>query len=70
MQSCLGLSFDPDAGHIAFSRPALPPFLDEAVLRNVALGGGTADIAVKRRFSEIVIDVLRRSPGVRVTVDP
>jgi glycogen debranching enzyme len=67
MQSSLGMRFDPAKCTIAFARPALPPFLDEVVLRNVALGGGSADIAVRRQFSDIVVDVLRRGGGVRVT---
>jgi glycogen debranching enzyme len=67
MQSSLGLSFDPGLRTIRIERPALPPFLDEAVLRNVALGGGSADIAVRRQFSEVVVDVLRRSTGLTVS---
>ena len=66
MQSSLGLSFDPGASTIALTKPALPPFLDEAVLRNVALGGGSADIVVRRQFNEIVVDVLRRSAALKV----
>ncbi len=66
MQSSLGLGFDPASCTITLARPALPPFLDEAVLRNVALGGGSADIAVRRQFSEILVDVLRHDPGVSV----
>ena len=68
MQSSLGLRFDPAACTIGLARPTLPPFLDEAVLRNVALAGGSADILIQRRFGEIVVDVLRRSGGVSVEV--
>jgi glycogen debranching enzyme len=66
-QSSLGLGFDPAQGEIVLQRPALPPFLDEVVLRNVALGGGTADIAVRREGGDIVVDVLRQAGTVVVT---
>ncbi len=66
MQSCLGLAFDPAANTIAFAHPALPPFLDEVVLRQLSLAGGSADIVARRQLSGIMVDVLRCSTGLTI----
>ncbi len=66
LQSCLGLGFDADAMHVTFEEPALPLFLDEVVLRNLALGDSVLDVAVRRSGSQVVVDVLARRGSVRV----
>jgi hypothetical protein len=37
LQSCLGLSFEPEAKHIVFRPPVLPEFLNEISLTNLSL---------------------------------
>ncbi len=67
VQSCAGLAFEPGAARITFSEPFLPQFLDEIVLRGLALGGGTADVALRRSNRHVVVDVLDKKGPVGVT---
>jgi glycogen debranching enzyme len=66
LQSCLGAGFDPDSGQVTFEEPSLPEFLDEVVLRRMSIGGGSADVALRRSGRKVVVDVLERRGGVRV----
>jgi glycogen debranching enzyme len=66
LQSCLGLRFDPAAGEVCFDQPVLPDFLDEVVLRRLAIGEGSLDVALRRARHEVVVTVLARSGDVRV----
>ena len=66
LQSCLGLRFDPRAGEVCFDQPVLPDFLDEVVLRRLAIGEGSLDVALRRARHEVVVTVLARSGDVRV----
>ena len=66
LQSCLGLSFKPQANQIVFTRPTLPEFLDEVILRRLTLGGSAVDVAAKRMGTEVVIEVLSRSGDVEI----
>lgn len=66
LQACLGLGFDPERVHITFDEPALPDFLGEVTLRNLRLGGGTADVTLRRSGSKVVVDVLERRGPLRV----
>jgi glycogen debranching enzyme len=60
VQSCLGLSFDPMAGHVIFDRPALPDFIDDATLRRLALPSGALDVRLARAGAEVAVHVIRR----------
>lgn len=66
LQSSLGLSLDGAANEIVFDRPRLPDFLDEATLRNLAVGNGRADIALHRSGEKVMVEVRRREGPVRV----
>ncbi len=66
IQSCVGLAFDPDALRISFDEPVLPGFVDEIVLRNLSVGGASADVALRRSGRRAVIDVLDRKGPIRV----
>ncbi|MBR0665844.1 amylo-alpha-1,6-glucosidase [Roseomonas hellenica] len=66
LQSCLGLGFDPGEAQISFTEPVLPDFLDDVVLRNLVIGGGSADVALRRSGRSVVVDVLDRKGPVRV----
>lgn len=66
LQSCLGLGFDSEKVHITFEEPLLPDFLDEVTIRNLVLDGGSADVALRRSGSQVVVDVLERRGPVRV----
>jgi glycogen debranching enzyme len=66
LQSCLGLGFDAVAARIEFERPCLPEFLDKVVLRAVACGGASADIAIRRSRAQVLVEVLERRGDVGV----
>ncbi|MGO4155427.1 amylo-alpha-1,6-glucosidase [Cupriavidus sp. YAF13] len=66
LQACLGLNFDTREPAITFEDPSLPPFLDEVVFRNLAVGGGSADVAVRRSGERVVVDVLARQGPIRI----
>lgn len=67
LQSMIGLGFDPGRGHVTLNEPTLPRFLDEVVLRRLRAGSGLVDIALRRSRSQVVVDVLDRAGGVKVT---
>ncbi|WP_424812890.1 glycogen debranching N-terminal domain-containing protein [Roseococcus sp. YIM B11640] len=64
---CLGLGFDPVQSRIIFDEPVLPDFLHEVTLRNLAMEGRSADVTLRRSGAQVVVDVLERRGGVRVT---
>jgi glycogen debranching enzyme len=66
VQSCLGLSFSPADNSVRFDHPVLPAFLDEVVLKGLALGVGRVDVAVRRSHGEMAVSVLSRSGDIRV----
>jgi glycogen debranching enzyme len=66
LQACLGLGFDPEEIRITFHAPTMPAFLDEVVLRNLAIGNGKADVALRRSGQNVVVDVLARRGPVEV----
>jgi hypothetical protein len=50
--------------------PMLPSFVNDLVLHNVKVKGGSADIALRRSGRRVVVDVLARDGEVRVvTID-
>jgi glycogen debranching enzyme len=70
VQSCIGLGFDSEANHIIFREPTLPSFLNDLTLHDISVGGGSADIALRRSGRRVVVDVLARRGSVRVvTID-
>jgi glycogen debranching enzyme len=65
VQSCLGLGFDPDAGVVIFDEPVLPDFVEDATLRQLALGDGRLDVRLGRVNRAVAVAVLARSGGLR-----
>jgi glycogen debranching enzyme len=66
IQSCIGLSFEPNHGRIVFREPVLPQFLDELVLRRLSIESGSVDVALRRSGRRVVVDVLDRTGTVHV----
>jgi glycogen debranching enzyme len=66
LQACIGLSFDPALDQITLSHPVLPGFLDEVRLRNVSIGRGAVDLALRQAGDDVVVQVLRRDGHARV----
>jgi glycogen debranching enzyme len=70
IQSCIGLSYNPAAMQITFRDPVLPNFIDNLVLRRLAVRGGSADVVLRRSGRRVVVDVLeRRGPVQVVTIN-
>ena len=68
LQAALGLELDPAARQIRLRNPHLPPFLDEVTLRNVAIDNASADLAIRRRGSDVSVHVVRIEGNVEVSV--
>jgi glycogen debranching enzyme len=66
LQTCLGLGFEPESRRISFDNPMMPGFLDEVVLRRLAIGEDMADVAIRRSGRQVVVDVLERRGKLRV----
>jgi len=68
LRSCLGISFDPGALQITFDHPVLPGFLDQVVLRNLAIGEERIDVAIKRSDGEVAVNAVQRRGGLRLMI--
>ena len=60
IKSCMGLALEAEAQRVSFRDPVLPKFLDEIVVRNLALGDAEVDVALRRSKQNVVVDVLER----------
>lgn len=69
IQSCVGLSFEPEAQRIVFTEPVLPRFLDEVVFRQLTVNGRRADVALRRSGRHVVVDVLDKETSVNVVTN-
>ncbi|WP_205602429.1 hypothetical protein [Chelativorans alearense] len=67
LQSCLGMGFDSAGATLVFHRPMLPVFLEEVRLRGITLPQGRLDVALRQVGREVVVQVLDRQGGARVT---
>ena len=66
LQACLAISFKPH--RVVFTAPVLPDCLDELQIRNLGVGNGCLDLAVRRRESSAEISVLRSEGEVELVV--
>ncbi|HEY7547979.1 MAG TPA: amylo-alpha-1,6-glucosidase [Hyphomicrobiaceae bacterium] len=69
VQSVLGLTFDASARRVRLLRPVLPDSIGELTVRNLALGGSTADFTVRRHGRTCSVHMLRSTGGLEVAVD-
>jgi len=68
LEASLGLEFDPQNNEIRLRNPRLPVFLEEVTLRNLQLGQSDIDLKVRRRGSDVSVDIERRRGRVQVSV--
>jgi glycogen debranching enzyme len=68
LASCLGLAFAPRIRCIGFQRPALPPFLNRVVLRNLRLEEARIDVGFRRVDTEVGMVVLAREGDIQATM--
>ena len=70
IQSVLGLGFDCDPPRISFDHPLMPDFLEEIQLRQLAVDGASADVAVRRSGEEVAVHLLGRRGNIQVRTQP
>jgi glycogen debranching enzyme len=68
LQSCLGLDFDPKTRHVTFNHPILPEFLDDVMLRGLAIGEARVDVMVRRAQSLVTANVVSRTGDIHMTI--
>jgi glycogen debranching enzyme len=57
--AALGISFDPAARQIRFSRPVLPRWLNEIRLTDLRVGDASADLVLRRSQNSVAVHALR-----------
>jgi len=67
-QACLGLRISVLESRVSLVRPFLPPFLGRARIRNLAVGGASADLLVVRHERDVTVSALRRDGDIDVVV--
>jgi glycogen debranching enzyme len=68
LRASLGLELVDRTREIAFHQPALPPFIDSVLLRNLRFSGGSADVRLHRHGDAVAATVTRREGDVVVVV--
>jgi glycogen debranching enzyme len=63
-----GLDLDYDSGGVRLAHPALPDFLDELVLRDVAVAGSRLDLRLSRAGGDVTTAVTRREGKAGLTI--
>ncbi len=66
IQACLGMTVDAVERRIKFDRSRLPEFLQELILRDLRVGEGTVDLALRRYDENVTATVLKREGDVEV----
>ncbi len=67
-QACLGLRVDAIESKISLTRPCLPPFLSQARITGLQVGGASADLLVVRHEHDVTVSVLQRDGDIDVAV--
>jgi glycogen debranching enzyme len=68
IEAMLGLELHPATQEIFLHNPQLPQFLDEVILRNLQVGGSTADLKISRHGEEVSLAVLRTRGPIQASV--
>ena len=55
-------------GVVSFDGAVLPEFLEEVILRRLAIGSGETDVLIRRAGSGVAMNVTRRSGNLRVVM--
>src|SRR5207244_13413069 len=67
LQGCLGLNIDACQRTVLFSRPFLPEWLPELAIRELRVGEGLVDLAIRRPGDDVSVSIEWRVGDVRVT---
>jgi glycogen debranching enzyme len=65
LQSCLGITFHVPSRTVGFDQPCLPTFLGEVVLRGLAIGEDSIDVALRQSDGSVAMHVLARHGNIR-----
>ena len=69
LQASLNFSIEQATSRITFTSPSLPHFLDEIVLRRIAVGGELADFRLRRtRGDAVEIEALQKNSNIELVV--
>ena len=68
MGAALGVSFNPAAGEIRFTRPALPDFLEEVTLEHLRMGNVSVDLLFRRYTRDTSLNVLRKEGEAEIVL--
>jgi glycogen debranching enzyme len=63
-----GLALDHEAGGVRLDNPALPDFLDDLVLCDVAVAGSRLDLKLSRAGDDVTTAVTRRTGAAGLTI--
>jgi glycogen debranching enzyme len=69
LDACLGLTIDAPGQRIRFSRPALPPWLEEVTISELPIGNARADIRLHRDGDSVHAAVMRSKGHVDLVLD-
>ena len=67
LEASLGLQINATAEEVRFVEPHLPAFLDEVVVRNLAVGRSSLDFSVRRQGGGTSVQILHRRGGARIS---
>lgn len=68
VQAILGLSIDGREKKLTFFLPRLPGAIESLKVSGLLVGGDSVDVIVQNYHSDVSVQILRRAPGVTVTV--
>jgi len=68
LQASLGISIEPGNATVVFSNPRLPPFLEEMILHNIAIGDARVTVHIRRIGPEVALNVVERQGVIHVVV--
>ncbi|HEX5957997.1 MAG TPA: amylo-alpha-1,6-glucosidase, partial [Hyphomicrobiaceae bacterium] len=69
VKSMLGLSFEPERRCIRLVRPRLPELVGDVTVRNLSLGGASADFTLHRQGARVALELLRTDSDLAITLD-
>jgi len=64
----LGISFDPTARQIRFTRPVLPSWMDQCRISGLRLGDAELDLQLVRHQQDVALHVVRRTGTVEIAI--
>jgi glycogen debranching enzyme len=67
LEASLGLQINATTEEVRFVEPHLPAFLDEVIVRNLAVGGSSLDFSVRRQGTGTSVQILNRRGDAKIS---